>query len=693
MSLPETTKRYLAAADLEALEDEWLTRVDDRPADVDYFSQVARELANVGEPEQSRGLLRLLDDELAALELWRERLTLLLDVGDLYVKPAAMHSQAVDAVEHVFGDSESLPQMLRISGLSRSTSDLRTIRLQVERLEALMRLDVGSVVHMQGKGVGRIAAINFDLGSYKVDFERHQGLTVGFKAGAKMLEPLAAGHILRDKLEDPAKLERLRDEEPSELLREVLESYGEPLTANDIRAALDGVVSKSQWSRWWTAARNHPQVLVTSDKRQRYHWAASREDAHESLLDAFEAGSLDEQLDLFSKNARQNAELAARMATTFTEEAHELRDTQPERAIEIWLALDRHGLTEETVDFSPRSLARATAEPARLLSRTTGKPIREALLAAIRLERQDWEDVYSSALLSETDVALASKMAAELQQTAPERMATTIDTVLSQPNKCPAAFLWLASEAGRDDELRRAVAPRLFRRLLGVIGRDEFAGYRATLDPLLESGGTLPKLVGDLQPDDAESAEAAVERSALEEFARQPLLNAIRLRFPELHSETSDVLYALKESIERRRQEAQDLLKTEIPANRKAIQEAAAMGDLRENFEYKSARERHEYLSARLGQLQADLARAQPIDFSRLDGSEVRVGATAELEASDGSRRELTVLGPWESDPDNDLISYLSDLGHALIGTRVGDSVTINDADYAIVGIRPYSQT
>ena len=56
---------------------------------------------------------------------------------------------------------------------------------------------------MEGKGVGRVVEANLGLESFKVDFERIRGLTVGFKAAPKLLRPLDPDHVLRRKLGIP----------------------------------------------------------------------------------------------------------------------------------------------------------------------------------------------------------------------------------------------------------------------------------------------------------------------------------------------------------------------------------------------------------------------------------------------------------------------------------------------------------
>jgi len=689
MSLPETTLEYLQSANFNAIEDEWLIRVDESPTDVEFFIAVARRLRSAGQGELAKTLLRLLDDEYSSQGLWQQTLRLILAVGDLFLRSASFHGRVLDAVRQLYDHSPSLEDMLRISALSRASDELRTLRLQVQRLESLLKLDVGSVVFMEGNGVGRIASINFDLDSYKVDFEGRLGMTIGFKAGAKMLQPLPEGHILRAKLDDPERLAALRDEQPSELLREVLESYDEPVVAAEIRTALDGIVGKSAWSRWWAAARSHPQILVTTEKRQRYHWAASTEDAEEAILKAFEQGDTAGRLDIFSKNARQNPDLAQRMAETMTATAEAATQPDPVLALEIWLALDRSGHTHDAATFAPSRLVKEPNDPMALLDRATTKPVREAILTAVKAVREDWPEVFTKTLLTEKDLSIVDRIASTLADEDPELLTDPLDRVLSQPRRHAAAFLWMAQRASSDDEFRRRHAARLFRRLLDIIGRDEFTRYRTAIKPLIESGGTLPKLLADLPEDQGKAARAAIERSALEDYLKQPLLNALELRFPELRRSTDKNLYALRESIEQRGKEIRNLLEVEIPTNRTAIQEAAAMGDLRENFEYKSARQRHEYLSARVATLQRELENAQPIDFSQLDSSTVRVGTVVKLEGPHGER-ELSILGPWESNPEAGLISYQSELGQALLGRKIGDRLIVGNDEHKVIALAPY---
>src|SRR5204863_677040 len=133
---------------------------------------------------------------------------------------------------------------------------------------------------------------------------------------------------------------------------------------------------------------------------------------------------------------------------------------------------------------------------------------------------------------------------------------------------------------------------------------------------------------------------------------RDTLKQAAHMKYPTLREPQEEPVYATADSLEKKRAELTHLKAVEIPANSKALQAAREMGDLRENFEYKAARQRAEYLSARVGELSSELSRVQVLDPAQIDTSAVHVGT--KLMLSNGElRREVVILGPWESAPEH----------------------------------------
>jgi transcription elongation GreA/GreB family factor len=162
------------------------------------------------------------------------------------------------------------------------------------------------------------------------------------------------------------------------------------------------------------------------------------------------------------------------------------------------------------------------------------------------------------------------------------------------------------------------------------------------------------------------------------------------MKYPTLREPQQEPVYATSDSLEKKRAELHHLKNVEIPANSKALQAAREMGDLRENFEYKAARQRAEYLSARVGELASEISRVRVLDPGQIDATVVRVGTKVELSNGD-ARREVTILGPWESDPERGVYSNQSEVATKLMGHSAGDIVTFMGNDYQIESIRRWT--
>jgi len=123
------------------------------------------------------------------------------------------------------------------------------------------------------------------------------------------------------------------------------------------------------------------------------------------------------------------------------------------------------------------------------------------------------------------------------------------------------------------------------------------------------------------------------------------------------------------------RDELQRLKQVERPAVITAISEARAQGDLSENAEYESAKERQSFIEGRIAELESKLAAAQIIDPSTLQADgRVVFGATVSLEATEtGEKVMYQIVGEDEADLKLNKISVASPRARALIGKSAGD--------------------
>jgi transcription elongation factor GreA len=147
-----------------------------------------------------------------------------------------------------------------------------------------------------------------------------------------------------------------------------------------------------------------------------------------------------------------------------------------------------------------------------------------------------------------------------------------------------------------------------------------------------------------------------------------------------------------RQGLEKLKDELKHLERIERPQNIRAIEEARGHGDLSENAEYHSAKERQSFLEGRINELKTVIAQSEIIEPDDGPTDTVVFGRKVlvyNLQTEEEAAYQL--LGPYESAPEEGRISVTSPLGRGLIGKEVGDEVKIRTPrgfqDYEILEI------
>ena len=151
---------------------------------------------------------------------------------------------------------------------------------------------------------------------------------------------------------------------------------------------------------------------------------------------------------------------------------------------------------------------------------------------------------------------------------------------------------------------------------------------------------------------------------------------------PTIHRTTNPLCYSListmKDRILKRfNDEIAGLereLKVDLP---KEIQRARELGDLRENAEYKAAKERQEIVNARIAMLKKRAGEIAMINLDRIPNDRAGFGSTVELKASTGENVVYQLVMPEEADAEKGLISTSSPIGRAILNKEVGDEINV----------------
>ena len=131
----------------------------------------------------------------------------------------------------------------------------------------------------------------------------------------------------------------------------------------------------------------------------------------------------------------------------------------------------------------------------------------------------------------------------------------------------------------------------------------------------------------------------------------------------------------IKKQLEEQIKQLEYELTTELPAE---IKKAVALGDLSENAEYHMAKQRQEFVNARLGQLKKRMAELALVNMANIPHDKVGFGST--IVVFDSTKNEeitYKLVTSEESDVTKGLISTTSPIGRSLVGKEVGDVATV----------------
>jgi transcription elongation factor GreA len=253
-------------------------------------------------------------------------------------------------------------------------------------------------------------------------------------------------------------------------------------------------------------------------------------------------------------------------------------------------------------------------------------------------------------------------------------------------------LLWLARD--RNDSYADILGPEVFRAMLTSMERDQFNEKRSNRlrDFILDDQELLVELIGSADLEVIKDLTRALQLSpCFDDMDKRSLLARIVKSYPAIQSLISgeqtkqDTTYVVSwESLDRRKNEYRELVEKKIPANSKEIAIARGYGDLRENHEYKAAKEMQKILMRRKAELENQLVRARGTDFASARTDAVSIGSVVKATDMEANQSEtFTILGAWDSDPDRGIISYLSPVAQALMNKSVGEQV-----EFELHGVR-----
>ena len=681
---------------LDDLEVYWLETIDRSEFDLQDLLDCARALGRRHEKQRAGVLMNLLDEHLREHQRWSDHLRVLKEITRHTLDPKKLDDvkdQFRETLAHVYPQRASFDSILRFYSFNGIPNPEELVPA-IEKAEEALRYDVGQPFYQQGYGTGQVTEINLKLRVVRIDFEKKADVTVQFGDPEVLL--LNEGHILREKVLNLPKLQQEAEANPGEVLGRLLQTFDRPMTVSEIKDCLNNVVSEGSWSRWWTAARKNPQIVTTGKGSQAlYSWSGSASEAEEQTRKEFDSAKTKERIAIAKAHAGRSPELSNHFAEVLVSEASKAFETKKwDIALDILDLFQRWPDKSNQIPYTFEQLLRE-ANPAELLGMVDNQNPKTKILMAYReLFSDTWVQIYSQHFFREENPKVLSLMLEKLVSEASESADQILNRIVMSPSLSPAAFTWfceMATDEKADPMFLSRLEGKFLLSVIEAIDATEFTKNRNRIKKALESGLLMNILSHTLNPDVAQKSMDMLDHTIhLEDYRKDRWKNVIRMRVPEIKKK-EDWIFSTREAFEVKRAELEHLIKVELPTNRKAVGEAAAHGDLRENHEYKAARERQEYLINRVAALQSELNRVRVLEPGQIDCSEVRPGTRIVLGQPGDKRMVLTLLGPWDSNPQQGIYSYQAKIGTILLGKLPGEKIEWNDENWVVEAIEPWS--
>ena len=591
----------------------------------------------------------------------------------------------------------------------------------------LSQLAPGSFCIHKSFGAGKV--IDWDLPAKKVtvDFERSMGQVMELQFALQKTEWIPKDDFRSRKIEQIEELRTLSKHDPVELVVHLLASHGGSMSGEALERELCGtVIPEATFKKWWEVTkkslRESRRAVIPSKRTEAIVLREGDRSPAESLVADFEAArdikGMIRALEAIAADIgafENDTDALKRLLQDIDEGAKKASRVQLGQALQLVAARDEVIGSSTALALDPTAVRLADlvasvdsaklAEEVGTLPSTRQRAVFEAFPDAFGA---GWigKVVHVFDCVGARGVTEIARIL--LDRGAIPALANHLRSALARRALGPDAIIWVCRE--RKNTAASVFSPDVGASILNLLENDHLAdGPRKTsrLQTLLnDDKNLLGDLVSIMDINESRNfARRLLDCPVFGELEKKSLMARIIKIRPEtaelVSGETSkkreEPLLVSWPSLERKKSELDELVRVRIPQNTKDISIARSYGDLRENFEYKSAKDLQRYLSHRKNELEKDIARARGSDFKASDASKVNIGTVVTLTDAAGLQSVMCVLGAWDSDPEQQHVSYLSDVGKALLGRHPGETVQVRDTatevmrTLTIVSIAPYN--
>ena len=718
--------RYINIGNYNACKEVWSILVSEIPQEIEFFQLLRRKISKAFGELKTTTLMQELynwykDNAPSNAGYWDTAIQILKQNLEVEPKDTWARKEITDCYRGKYASHSHLEDYIKSSNL---TQGYRNVFEAINDFEKHIAFDVGSFVFHRNWGVGIIRKLEKDI--LKINFGKTGGIReMSLKMAVSALKPLSKQHIwvLKATMTRDELAKKVKDDKKW-ALKTIIQSFNNSCDFKRIKAELvPAILTTGEWTSWNTAAKkildSDAEFGVNPNDINQFIVREHEISAEEKLSNEFKAqkqffARIEILMKFFNSDITDNSsDLFSEMYSYFTGYLKNITKVN-EQVLASYLivrkisGIDRQFLfpvKETFADIYGRLIDPTPREVYELLKDSKNTNLKDDFLECIKM-LPDWNIQYVKLFPTVLDEKLLDDLikngfeadVQKLVRTAFEQFKDFRETVIYFFKNCQEKDWYKKAGVSYEKQLITLIniIELTFREINNHVNTTENKKINKNASTLLFDDSSLFKYLAENDENTVKKLYTLIDDIAdIDPTYKAKTRSKILEKYPDFKFRVSEEKVAQPKGmivtakmLEEKKAEAERIMNIEIPQNAKDISEAREKGDLKENAEYKSAKEKQHMLNLTLSKLQEELNRATVFDPTTSTTAVVSFATVVTLHNKETNADETyTILGPWESDPDNNIISYMSPFGNAIMDKKIGEEVNfeINEHEYVYV--------
>lgn len=620
----------------------------------------------------------------------------------------SLRTITIQHLKKKYGEEPLFSEKMRLIGLRGGSESFKGA---ISHYELLNHFKKGNFVfHTAGWGVGELLDISMIREQIDCEFDYAPGRKdLSFRVAFHTLTPIPKTHFLARRFGEPDELEAEAKKNPVHVIRMLLKDLG-PKTAAEIKEELcELVIPENEWNKWWQTARSKikKDTQIENPKNTKLPFLLLKEEvSHEQRL----LHSLEEKVDIeilinrihsFFKDFSDTLKNTDFKATLLEKLKELIASQELSTAQELQLHYFLQDLSNKK-EYPPiDTLLQESSSIHNLIKEIPIQALKKRTLINVQRVRQDWETLFLDIFFNIEQNLLRDFIFSELTgSNLKEALNKKLSELSAHPQQHPELAVWYFQKIMANENLPfgdNKGRSQFFEALLILLSYLEYQPEKRDLVKKIQGMITANRfaLVRKIMKNSTvesvrEFLLLTTKCQSITDHDLQIFQSLAEVAHPELKKgrdsspAEDDLIWTTKKGYASIQKKIEKIGTIDTVENAKEIEIARSHGDLRENAEFKAALERRDRLQAELKMLSDQFQKCRILTKDDIDTKTVGIGTRITLKTNDEDPLVITLLGPWDADPDKNILSFQSKLAKTMLGKKRNETVALQGKTYTI---------